>query len=160
MSKRRTWSPVESKLVSEFCAIRYPDRRVLQRVRVGQIPSELDLDGLEPEEIRMLGVWRRWVDALIIDPPYLRVIEAGMLPNPGDISQLELYMRLLPNTPDLEEFIDLVPVGVLVYAIDDPVVRTLASERDFTVEIFRPVWLSQYLDRVFPRERRAPLSQI
>ena len=160
MSTRRTWSPVESKLVSEFCAIRYPDRRTIQRVRVGQIPTDLDVAGLDPSEIRMLGVWRRWVDAIVVDPPLLRVIEAAMLPDPGDISQLELYMHLIPMTPDLEEFMDLTPVGLLVYAIDDPMIHRLAADRGYGVEIYQPAWLKQYLDRVFPRERRAPLSQL
>ena len=160
MSKRRTWSPVETKLVSEFAAVRYPGRRTIQRVRVGQIPGEIDVEGLDDAEIRMLGVWRRWVDLMIVDPPFLRVIEAAMLPNPGDISQLDLYLQLLPATPELMEFVDLEPAGMLVYAIDDPVIRRLAVDRGYTVEIYQPAWLSQYLDRVFPRERRAPLSQI
>ena len=159
MTGKRTWSPVEAKLVSEFCAVRYPDRRVLQRVRVGRIPKELDTVGLDPAEIRMLGVWRRWVDAIVVDPPYLRVIEAAMLPNPGDVSQLELYMHLVPSTPELWEFVDLEPIGILVYAIDDPVIRRLAADRGYTIEIYQPAWLSQYLGRLFPRERRAPLSQ-
>jgi len=132
----------------------------LQRVRVGQIPAELDTDGLEEAEIRMLGVWRRWVDLLIVDPPYLRVVEAAMIPDPGDVSQLELYLYLIPKTPDLEEFVDLRPVGLLVYAVDDPTIRRLASDRGYAVEIYQPAWLGQYLARVFPRERRAPLSQI
>ena len=160
MSKRRQWSPVESKLVAEFAALRYPGRRTIQRVRVGRTPAELDLDGLDAAEIRMLGVWRRWVDLLIVDPPYLRVVEAAMIPDPGDVSQLELYLYLLPTTPELEEFVDLKPVGLLVYAVDDPTIRRLARDRGYTVEIYRPVWLAQYLERVFPRERRAPLSQI
>lgn len=160
MSKRRSWSPVESKLVAEFAAVRYPDKRTIQRVRVGQIPSEIDVEGLDPAEIRMLGVWRRWVDLVIVDPPFLRVIEAAMLPDPGDISQLDLYMQLIPATPELQEFIDLEPRGMLVYAIDDPVIRRLAADRGYTVEIYQPAWLSQYLERVFPRERRAPLSAL
>jgi len=156
---RRTWTPVESKFVSEFCAVRYPGKRVLQRVRVGQIPAELELDGLDPAEVRMLGVWRRWVDAVVVDPPVLRVIEASMLPNPGDVSQLELYLHLIPNTPDLWEFVDLEPVGLLVYAIDDPVIHRLARDRGYAIEIYQPAWLSQYLERLFPRERRASLAE-
>ena len=160
MTTRREWSPVETKLVAEFCAVRYPGKRTLQRVRVGQVPSDLEVAGLEDAEIRMLGVWRRWVDALVVDPPVLRVIEASMVPDPGDVSQLELYMHLVPKTPDLEEFVDLTPIGLLVYAIDDPVIHRLAADRGFTVEIYQPPWLAQYLKRIFPRERRAPLSAL
>jgi hypothetical protein len=133
---------------------------VLQRVRVGQIPSELDVAGLDDAELRMVGVWRRWVDAVVVDPPLIRVIEAAILPDPGDVSQLELYLHLLPMTPELREFEHLRPAGMLVYALDDPVIRRLAADRNFTVEIYQPVWLAQYLERVFPRERRAPLSQL
>jgi len=160
MPARREWSPVESKLVGEFAATRYPNCRTLQRVRVGQIPGDLDVAGLDEAEIRMLGVWRRWVDLLIVDPPVLRVVEAAMMPDPGDVSQLELYLHLLPSTPELQEFMDLRPVGMLVYAIDDPVIRRLAADRGYTVQIYQPVWLAQYLERIFPRERRAPLSAL
>lgn len=157
---KRSWTPVETQLVSEFCAVRYPDREVWQKVRVGQIPDELPVEGLEPSEVKMLGVWRRWVDAIVFDDHRLILIEGAVVPNPGDISQLELYLRLCPMTPELYEFRTWPMQGMLVYGVDDPVVRELAARRTLAFELYQPAWLGQYLSRLFPRHRRAPLSQI
>jgi hypothetical protein len=156
----RTWQPAETRLVAEYLAVHYPDKRALQRVRVGRIPSELPQGGLSPEELRMLGVWRRWVDAVVFDGPTVLLIEAAIRPDPGDISQLDLYMRLFPTTP---EFSDVRPAdlrGGLVYAIDDPPVRSLARDRGYTVAIFRPPWVDDYLRGLFPRHRRASLTEV
>lgn len=154
----RTWRPIETRLVAEFLAVRFPDARTMQRVRLGTIPGELPADGLEPAELRLLGTWRRWADALVIMPEELVLIEGAVRPDPGDVSQLELYMHLLPLTPELEELRSRPARGLLLYAIDDPVIRRLAADRNFTVEIFRPAWVEEYLSTLYPRKQRAPLD--
>ena len=158
-SPGRRWTGAETRLVAEYLPLRWPGRRHLQRVRVGRIPSELPTDALAPEELRMLGVWRRWVDAMVVDPPVLWVIEAGVVPDPGDISRLGLYLRLLPDTPELSDLLRLRPRGRLLYAVDDPVLARMAVEAGYEYEVWTPSWVPDYLRSRRPAHRRAPLSQ-
>lgn len=147
----------ESRLVSEYLADRWPGRRHLQRVRVGGIPAGLTVDDLDPAELVALGVWRRWVDALVVDPPSLHVIEAGLVASPGDLSQLQLYLRLVPQTPELSDLATLQLKGRLVYAIADPVLTAMAREQGIACETYCPPWVGPYLAERHHRHRRPPL---
>lgn len=152
------WYGAESRLLSEWLARRWPDHRTMQRVRVGSIPPQLELPEIDPEHPVPTGVWRRWVDAIVIDSPRVHIIEAGIIAAPGDVSQLELYIRLFPQTPELREYADHELLGRLVWAVPDPVVRDMAHERGLAVEVFAPPWLGAYLAKRLPHMRRAPLS--
>jgi len=94
----------------------------------------------------------------VIMPDRLILIEAKIRPNPGVISQLELYEHLLPFTPELAEHKRKPIEKVLLCAINDPVVTSMARNRGIKVVQFRPPWVDEYMKIIFPRERRAPLT--
>lgn len=151
---------IETRLLSEWLAVRYPERRVMQRVRVGSDHPSLEIPGLTPAEARMAMAWRRWCDALVFDNGQLLVVEATVFPKPGKISQLDLYMMLVPTTPELVEFRDWPLRGVLLCAIDDPVMRRLASDRGYTIELYHPPWVSSYLASLTPGMRAPSLTAL
>lgn len=140
--------------------MRYPQRRILQRVRVGSDHPALEIPGLTPAELRMAVAWRRWADAIIFDNGTLLVVEATVLPKPGKISQLDLYIQLVPATPELVEYHDWPVRGVLVLAVDDPVMRRLAADRGHAVELYHPPWVDAYLLTLAPRMRAATLTAL
>jgi hypothetical protein len=154
---RKTWEPVETRLVAEYLAMVWPDARTRQRVRVGRTPAELPLRGLDESELAALGVWRRWVDAVVELDDRTILIEAAVVPDPGKISQLDLYRYLYPLTPEFYDRRRLPVDGLLLCAVDDPVFRRIAADRGYGVYVYRPPWLDGYFDRLFPRQRRAPL---
>lgn len=143
-------------MVSEFLAQEYPGEEYRTHVRLGRIQPRVEGTFAGGAEERMLGVFRRWADALIILPDRLILLEAAIRPEPGDISKLELYERLLPNTPELEEYAHLPVEKVLLYAMPDALLLTLAREHGIIVKYFRPPWIEEYLQELYPRERRAP----
>jgi len=157
MGKRikRKWEPRELRLVSEFCEQNFPEYRYILRFRLGEIPPELVYPGLTPEEIRLIGVWRRWADAVVITPTKIIIIEAAIKPDPGDISRLELYERLVPFTPELVEVRELPVEKWLVFAIEDPAITAMAEERGIVCVRYRPKWIEAYLQTLFPRERES-----
>jgi len=154
--KNRTWEPVESRLLSEWLAVRFPDAHVIQHVRVGTYRPAIDITGLTPEEIRALSVWRRWVDAVVLQDHLVTLIEASVIPDVGHVAELELYLELWPMTPEYAEWRDVPTEGLLLYAVDDPVVRELAARRTIGVEVYHPPWVDEYLRRLPPRKRQAP----
>lgn len=109
---------------------------------------------MTPEERAMVGSWRRWADAIIYPPPEWILIEAAIRPNPGKISQLELYEMLLKHTPELKIEPDQKIRKVLLYAIEDPATTFLARKHGIEAIEYKPLWLAAYLRVLLPRERR------
>jgi len=157
-NEKRQWQPREMRLVSEFLAKHYSNYETRTRVRLGAIHPELHPETLSESEKAMVGVFRRWADAIVIMPDRLIIIEAAIRPSPGDISQIELYEHLIPLTPELDEFRSLPIEKVLVFALEDPVVVAMARERGIRAIYFKPPWIDDYLAILYPRERRATLT--
>lgn len=157
-NSKRQWQPREMRLVSEWIAETYPDYPSQTRVRLGPIRTELQGVELTDAELRGLGVWRRWADAIVFMPDRLVLIEAKIRPGPGDISQVELYEDLIPKTPELKEHKGKRIEKLLLYAIDDKAIAAMAKRRGIRVVLFHPSWVDEYLLTLYPRERRAPRS--
>lgn len=155
---KRKWQPREMRLVSEFLAEHYPEYPTQTRVRVGSVHPDLKPGELSDVEQRMVGVFRRWADAIVFMPDRLILIEAAIRPSPGDISQLELYEYLLPNTPELAEHKEKPIEKVLLWAIEDPPIAAMARGRGIRVVYYHPAWVDDYLKELYPSERRAPLT--
>ena len=156
----RSWQPAETRLLAEYLAMFYADYPCQERVRVGSYRGTLEIPGLTPAEVRLLGVWRRWVDAVVLMPAETILIEAAIRPDPGDVSQLELYMHLWGSTPEFADRATLPTRGELVYAVPDPVIPMLAARRGFTVHLFRPAWVKGYLLTLPPRYRGPSLVPV
>jgi len=157
MSKgKRSWQPREMQMLNEWLAKNYPKALVMTRVRLGAPPVEPGRGDLGPGEIRMIGVWRRWADAIVITDNKILLIEAAIRPNPGKIAQLELYEMLIPQTPELAPWRDLPIEKILLYAIEDPATIWLARQKGIRAIYYAPPWLDSYLELLYPRERRGP----
>jgi hypothetical protein len=156
--KNRTWRPVETRLLAEYLALRFRGQHVKERVRLGTSPDELVDEGMDERALRMVGVWRRWADAVVIQPGRCLVIEAAVLPDPGDVSKLQLYCRLWPRTPEYAEYSKLPVTGMLVYAVPDGLIAQLAAEAHLLLDYYHPAWIDDYLAKLAVRARRAPLG--
>lgn len=156
--EKRKWQAREMRLVSEFLAKEYSDYPAQTRVRLGSIHPGLEPEKLSDAELRAVGVWRRWADAIVFMPDRLVLIEAAIRPNPGDISQLELYEYLLPMTPELAEHKGKPIEKLLLYTMEDSVIVAMAKDRGIRVVYFHPDWVDEYLAILYPRERRSPLT--
>ena len=150
--------PVEARLVAEYCALTFPTARVLQRVRLGALNPALELPTMTPEERRLAGVWRRWADAVVIEPARVTIIEAAVIPQPGKIAQLDLYLALWPRTAEFREYGALPLRGLLVSAVDDPLLRMLCRQRRLLMDVYRPRWVDAWFATLPPRKTRAPLA--
>jgi hypothetical protein len=120
---------------------------------LGRIQPRVESPGLTDEERRMIGVHRRWADAVVLLPDRVILVEAKIRPQPGVISQLTTYARLLPHTPELGRHADLPIEMVLLYAIEDGLINVLAREQGIKCISYQPAWLDEYLEELYPRER-------
>ncbi len=144
------------RLVAEWAVRTFPLAELKLRVDVGDLRTALQDTGLTAAELRRLGRSRRWVDAMIVEPAAVHLVEAKISLVPGALEQLELYRRLFPKTPELAHLRDRRLELHVVYAVEDPVLVALARERGVRVHLFRPAWVDAYLAELEHRRRRPP----
>jgi len=152
--EKRSWQPREMQMLSEWVTKTQAGKRVLQRVRLGSPKPEIPRPDMSVEERAMIGAWRRWADAVILEEDGVTIIEAAIRPDPGKISQLELYRMLFPHTPELAAWSKKPIHLLLLYAIEDPATVLLAREKGILAVEYKPEWLDKYLELLLPRERR------
>ena len=144
----------EMRMVAEYVQRTYPQGLVFMRLRLGVMEPDVGPRTLSPEEMAMLGVFRRWADAVVVTQDELIVVEASIRSDSGDPSKLVLYGRLVPSTPELKAFLNRRLVLELVVAVEDPAVTALAREMGIRVRVYPPPWLPEYLAQLHRRERR------
>lgn len=155
---KRRWEPREQRLVSEFIAFAYPDNESRTHVHLGSTPPRLLGRFTTDQDKNLLGVFRRWADALIFLDDLVVLIEGKILPQPGVISQLKLYAELIPRTPELREHHKKPIEKTLVCAIEDVMISDLARREGIRVIKFIPAWINDYLKILHPWERTPGLG--
>ncbi len=156
--KVRDWQPREQRLVSEYLARFHPDHESRTHVHLWSTPPRLKGQYATDKEERLVGVFRRWADAIVFLPDRLILIEGKILPQPGVISQLSLYEDLIPKTPELAEHREKPIVKMLVCAIEDKLISALARREGVQVRIFHPAWINEYMKIVHPWEKTPGLE--
>jgi len=158
--QKRTWQPREMLMVQEWLVRTHPEDMKWTRVRVGQLaPEMLTPVGSEEEERAATG-WRRWVDAIVITKEKVIMIEAAIRPNPGKISQLELYDELFEMTPEFKKYWGWKRELMILYAIEDPATVYLARKKGILCVRYVPDWLEAYLPLLFRREQRGSVHAL
>jgi hypothetical protein len=148
-------------LLGEYVAATWPNGHVMMHKRLGPPITNDSGQFASAEELDLVGgAFRRWADAVIIEQTRLIVLEAKMVLHPAVIGQLELYLELVPKTPELAEYSQLPAVGAIVCGVSDPATAQLAARRGYTVTTYRPTWFDEWLLILRRRERRAPTQVV
>jgi hypothetical protein len=157
----RDYQPRESRLLAEYVAATWPNALVKLHCRLGPPVTNESGQFASAQELNLLGgAFRRWADAVIVEPTRLIVLEAKMVGTPAVIGQLELYLELVPRTPELAGYLDRPLVGMIVFGVEDPATSALARRRGYTVATFRPAWFDEWLQILDRRHRRAPTQVV
>ena len=121
----------------------YPDQEVRLRCPLGPIPDELkELYG-PAKAARVYRPSRPEVDALVVLPGALLIIEAKIFKYMDGLSKLPVYKALVPKTPELDVF-DNRPV-IMHLLIPAPIPWVKAAAPDMGVEVYTeaPDWVLQ-----------------
>lgn len=141
---REEW---ESKFVSEFIEVTYPDTLKKIRVPLGPLSSEdIATYGLVGAARRMRA-WRPEVDAIVITDEETILIEGKIIKVMDGFSKLPVYGALAKITPDLKKYIR--ERMRLVLVTPKPPTWAMSVAPDFNVEIaiYKPEWLQDYYTR-------------
>src|SRR5712691_8115454 len=151
----RTYIQREGRLVTEWVTATFPQAHVAYRIRLGAFDPSLADSALSERQLRALGVFRRYVDALVLEPAVVHLVEGKILNRPGALEQLDIYERLFPLTPGYEAHRGKEIRKHLVWVIPDPIVEAMAREDGVVVHLFHPSWVDEYLATVDPRRLSA-----
>ncbi len=150
----RDYTLREMRLVTEWVVQTYPTAEHRFRVDVGDLKPAMATTGLSEAELRLLGRSRRWVDALVVEPRTVHLIEGKIRLVPGAVAQLELYRDLYGLTPELAQYRSRDLELHLVYAVEDVAVIRFARGKGILVHPFHPSWVDEYLAQLRARETR------
>lgn len=150
----------EMRLVTEWLQATYPNVRYEVRVRLGSLPMNLGTSELSTEEERLIhNAYARWADAVVFRPDRTLIVECKLVAHPGALAQLELYQRLIPQSPFLNLSAGLPVEPVLLYAVEDVLVSQLAREKGITLVQYHPAWVDESLAAMSPRKRTGVAPQ-
>lgn len=157
-SRRRTQA--STRLLHEWSIMQPWDAPPVYELRLGPTPLSANAPTITPAVERMLRVFNRYADMVGVTPTEVQVIEAKMVAEPGAISQLQHYVDLVHSTPLLSQYPGRRVQGVLLFAVNDPIVAQRASAAGLRVIIFTPPWVQDYLNLKYFRRQRAipPMS--
>jgi hypothetical protein len=146
-----------TRLLHEWSIMQPWDVPPTYELRLGPTPLTASAPTITPAIERMLRLFNRYADMVGITPTEIQVIEAKVVAEPGAISQLQHYVDLAYTTPILSQYPGRRIQGVLLFAVDDPIVRQRANAAGIRVTIFTPAWVQDYLNtKYFRRQRPVP----
>jgi len=150
---RQEW---EAQYVSDYVAERYPGVPVRLHARLGSTPRSLTGEELGPEEERLLRVRMRWADAIVFRREETIIIEGKLRAAEfaKGLGELEIYLALLPHSPEYAQLLAPRTVGELLIPIRDPTVETIGRRKGFRVVMWAPPWLRAYTDVLEHRQTR------
>lgn len=145
MSLKGPSRQIERRYIREYVLTRFPKRQwAAWNMPIGLPPEELRR--ANPDlQLRTFNSWRAYADALVHDGAVIWLIEAKINNIKRGVGDLDRYMTIVRQTPELHRFQDTEINPLLVIPLDDQVTIQHAQTRGFSVDVYRPEWVADYL---------------
>lgn len=143
----RILTGVERRYVAEYCINNYPENtRVKYNAPIGLPPEEIR-NRYPGADLKFFKPWRKYTDAIVPFGVYLDVIEAKVWDPDKGFADLMVYRELLPETPELNEFSDLIPRLILLIPFVRYYWERMAKRLEINLILWRPDWLVPHLQK-------------
>ena len=139
---------VEVRLLSEYLEEYYSKTHILVNQPLGLIDKNLMAEQGYEKAINMMRPLRPRVDAIILLPRYLVLVEAKVWSVVNGLAKLPLYKSLVPVTPELKEYQNRETLMYLVVAWSNPNLEIMARESGVEVKVFNPPWIQEVVNRM------------
>ena len=140
----RTRRHLEPRWVSWYCAKHYSKEIVKLRCPLGPIPEELRKLYGNAKALKVYRPSRPEVDACVIKPAGITLIEAKVQKFMDGLSKLPVYKSLVPVTPELQPWKDLPIEMLLLTPRGVDWVKTAAARLDVKVLTEAPDFILKY----------------
>ncbi len=137
---------IEVRMVAEYLKENYSKYSFITKQPLGKVPEELmTTEGYK----RAIGMWRPYrpeVDAVVIMPGALILIEAKVKSVIDGCAKLPLYKSLIPFTPELKAYWKLPIEMELVVAETNPNLEIMARDTGVRLKVYCPDWLQEIIN--------------
>lgn len=139
---------VETRLVAEYLKATYPQFPHISGVPLGKVSEKLMAEEGYEKAIRMSRPTRPEVDAVVILPRFLILIEAKVWHIIDGMAKLPLYKSLVPFTPELKEYQNNEVIMELVTPWTNPNLEIMCRDAGIYLHVFKPDWINETVARV------------
>jgi hypothetical protein len=133
-------------MVSEYLLENYSKFPYTMNVPLGALPGELlEKEGYQ-RATKLMRPFRPAVDAVVILPRFLLLIEAKVWNIVNGLAKLPLYKSLVPITPELKKYMPRDVIMQLVVGWANGNLEVMAREADVELKVFCPDWLEEVVE--------------
>jgi hypothetical protein len=144
----RKTQQVETRLVAEYLKERYGNFQHIAKQPLGLVSEELlKTEGYE-KGLRMQRPNRPEVDAVVIHPKWLIIIEAKVWHIVDGAAKLPFYKSLVPFTPELKQYLNREILMELVVPWTNPNLEIMCRDHDIRLQVYHPDWINEVVTRV------------
>jgi len=161
----RKTQQVEVRMISEYLLSAYAEFPTIKAVPLGKVDESLMATQGYQRAIGIMRPYRPEVDAIVILPRYLILIEAKVWNVVNGLAKLPLYKSLLHFTPELEKYRGREILMELVVGWTNDNLEIMARDLGVKVVVYSPAWLEDivakqhnYWTAEYQRERQRKLQ--
>ena len=137
---------VETRMVSEYLLKEYSKFPFIMKVALGALPEDMLKSVGITTTTRIYRPFRPEVDAVVILPRYLLLVEAKVWNVIDGLAKLPLYKSLVFLTPDLKQYMPREVLLQLVVGWSNTNLEVMARDAGVELRIFCPDWLKEVVD--------------
>lgn len=156
---------VETRLVAEYLKEHYSAFPFINKCPVGKVSEALMADIGYEKALGITSPSRYEIDAVVILPRYLLIIEAKVWQVVNGLAKLPLYKSLVPVTPELQQYHDREVLMQCVVGWSNSNLEIMARSMGVELVVYCPDWLKEvvqgmhkYWTREYQAERTRKLQ--
>lgn len=150
--KQTTNEPRERMMISEYIVKYLGGQRWTANYKLGRAINPGLAQNLTDSQIRALGVRKAFADLIVEHQDRLDIYEFQIVPRWSKFGQLLGYLELVKETDTLAYYHNLPNRGIMVNAVDDPVLKRLCEKYGLLYQVYSPEWLPMYWETLRPRD--------
>jgi hypothetical protein len=144
----RKTQQVETRLVAEYLKEHYGNFPHIAKQPLGLVSEELLRTEGYAKGLRMQRPNRPEVDAVVLHPKWLIIIEAKVWHIVDGAAKLPFYKSLVPFTPELKQYKNLPILMELVVPWTNPNLEIMCRDHDIRLVKYCPDWINGVVTRV------------
>jgi len=133
-------------MISEYLKERYSGFNFTLNVPLGSVSERLMAEEGYQRALGLARPFRPMVDAVVVLPHYLLLIEAKVWNVVNGLAKLPLYKSLVPATPELREYMPREVLMQLVVGWSNPNLERMARSIGAEIHIYSPPWLEEVVE--------------
>jgi hypothetical protein len=146
LSVARKSRQVETRLVAEYLKENFSKFTFITKQPLGKVSETLMAEEGYKRAINLSRPFRPEVDAAVILPRHILIVEAKVWNIISGLGKLPLYKSLVPFTPELQQYMPREVLMELVVGWTNPNLELMARDAGVRVRLYCPEWLQEVVE--------------